>query len=339
MEENSVVTDDEFNGYITSALTQLYGILIQKFGDGYNYKFFLFNTQPTTDFNDLPPDFYKLAKVEIQRFGLPNAWWDVRRVELSLIHLYELSYGVTPFTAQDVRYLLFQNQIRIVPTFNAPWPVRLTYVPTLVLPQESAQVFVGGVDPVQPGDTLSVSANVAVAGIGTPEVFTAVSGSPANPFEFHIDSDPEVTCQNLATVVNAQFVGFIDATVEMSNNLPVMLVSMAQPQIMQGLNVTLVGTGEIQSDVANPVTPGLFTNVINGVNGWEEFLVYAACIKALRKQNLDISSFVQDRALILNRIEDEAANRDSGSPLCVADTAGFDEGGPYGGGLTGWRGF
>jgi hypothetical protein len=60
-------------------------------------------------------------------------------------------------------------------------------------------------------------------------------------------------------------------------------------------------------------------DVVDGVNGWEEYIIVDACIKALTKEESDTSSFVSRKAEILKRLEGEITNRDAGSPACVAD--------------------
>lgn len=59
--------------------------------------------------------------------------------------------------------------------------------------------------------------------------------------------------------------------------------------------------------------------VIDGVNGWEEYIVVDACIKALAKEEADVTSFAARKAGLLERLNGEITNRDAGSPACVAD--------------------
>jgi hypothetical protein len=60
-------------------------------------------------------------------------------------------------------------------------------------------------------------------------------------------------------------------------------------------------------------------DVIDGVNGWEEYVVVDAVIKALTKEESDVSVFGQRKAALLERLQGEITNRDAGSPACVAD--------------------
>lgn len=60
-------------------------------------------------------------------------------------------------------------------------------------------------------------------------------------------------------------------------------------------------------------------DVVDGVNGWEEYLIVDACIKALTKEESDVTAFGARKAGLLERLQGEITNRDAGSPACVAD--------------------
>lgn len=66
-------------------------------------------------------------------------------------------------------------------------------------------------------------------------------------------------------------------------------------------------------------------DVIDGVNGWEELLVIDAAIKALQKEESDVSVLLAQKNMLLARIRSEAANRDVG-PQTVTDTQSGDFG-------------
>lgn len=61
-------------------------------------------------------------------------------------------------------------------------------------------------------------------------------------------------------------------------------------------------------------------DIVDGVNGWEEYIVIDACIKALAKEESDVSIYMAQKGAIIQRIEAAAENRDAGSPACVVDT-------------------
>jgi hypothetical protein len=84
-----------------------------------------------------------------------------------------------------------------------------------------------------------------------------------------------------------------------------------------------------------------FTSLVNdadtfdGVNGWEELAIADVCIKAMSKEESDISGFMAQKAALIERLEAEAENRDAANPATVADTSyayGWGSGMPDGGG-------
>jgi hypothetical protein len=62
------------------------------------------------------------------------------------------------------------------------------------------------------------------------------------------------------------------------------------------------------------------TDVFDGVSGWEEYIIVDCCIKALAKEESDASVFMAQKAALLQRIEEAAANRDIGEPETVSDS-------------------
>ena len=78
------------------------------------------------------------------------------------------------------------------------------------------------------------------------------------------------------------------------------------------------------------------SDVINGVNGWEEYIIIDAAIKALQKEESDCSVLMAQKAAIIQRLEAEAENRDVGSPAVVGDTRRSDLGAMW---PSGWEGY
>ena len=78
--------------------------------------------------------------------------------------------------------------------------------------------------------------------------------------------------------------------------------------------------------------------VLDGISGWEEFVVVDAAIKALAKEESDPQVLILQKIALTKRIEDAAANRDLAYPQTVSDVTGNDipwgsgSGSGYGGG-------
>lgn len=81
------------------------------------------------------------------------------------------------------------------------------------------------------------------------------------------------------------------------------------------------------------------TDTLDGISGYEEYVVADVCIKALAKTEEDAQVFFLQKAALLKRIEEAAANRNIGEPQRVSDARrrNFAWGEPGDGGF-GWGG-
>jgi hypothetical protein len=57
----------------------------------------------------------------------------------------------------------------------------------------------------------------------------------------------------------------------------------------------------------------------NNLMNWLEYVIVDVCLKCKEKEETDASLFVRQKALLTERIRNEAANRDQGSPAQVSD--------------------
>lgn len=78
------------------------------------------------------------------------------------------------------------------------------------------------------------------------------------------------------------------------------------------------------------------TDLCDGVSGWTEYIIVDTAIKALQKEESDVSVLMAQKMALLDRIEAAAENRDAGEPERISATRnlfnygnGFD--GPTGG--------
>jgi hypothetical protein len=71
-----------------------------------------------------------------------------------------------------------------------------------------------------------------------------------------------------------------------------------------------------------PTLPTVDASTIEGVNGWEEYIIVDAAMKALAKEESDVSVMALRKQALIQRLEAEAENRDAGSPATVADVIG-----------------
>lgn len=62
------------------------------------------------------------------------------------------------------------------------------------------------------------------------------------------------------------------------------------------------------------------TDTVDAVAGWEEYIVADVCIKALAKEESDVSIFAAQKTALIKRVEEEAENRNIGDPQKVSDS-------------------
>lgn len=62
------------------------------------------------------------------------------------------------------------------------------------------------------------------------------------------------------------------------------------------------------------------TSVLDGVSGWSEYVIVDAAIKALQKEESDVSVLMAQKMALKKRIEESSMNRDVGQPDTISDT-------------------
>lgn len=68
---------------------------------------------------------------------------------------------------------------------------------------------------------------------------------------------------------------------------------------------------------------------MDGVSGWEEYIVCDVAIKALAKEESDPSVFMAQKQALKVRIQSMASNRDAGNPMSVTDSQAQAYGWPF----------
>lgn len=71
------------------------------------------------------------------------------------------------------------------------------------------------------------------------------------------------------------------------------------------------------------------TDTIDGVNGWEEYVAVDMAIKALQKEESDVTVLMQQKMALKQRIEDLAQNRDAGETDRVTDITMSGDDNPF----------
>lgn len=77
------------------------------------------------------------------------------------------------------------------------------------------------------------------------------------------------------------------------------------------------------------------TDVLDGVSGWTEYVIIDAAIKALQKEESDVSVLMAEKQMLIDRIQASGMNRDAGMPDHISESRSWA--GRNGGGW-GWNG-
>ena len=84
------------------------------------------------------------------------------------------------------------------------------------------------------------------------------------------------------------------------------------------------------------------TDVADGINGWTEYVIVDAAIRALQKEESDVSVLMAQKMALKQRIEESATNRDAGIPDVISNSRAWSGRGGQGGGPGydgSWGGF
>lgn len=67
------------------------------------------------------------------------------------------------------------------------------------------------------------------------------------------------------------------------------------------------------------------TDIIDGISGWTEYVIVDAAIKALQKEESDVSILAAQKMMLIKRIEETSMNRDVGQPDQISPTRNRSE--------------
>lgn len=154
MENNPIITTQEWTSMISQSYKELYDILVQKFGDDY------FVAPPvtytTTGIIDptynaqvfpLPNDFYKGLGVEVAlNPGDPNSWVTLRKFEFIQRNLWNFPNVYTFYGITNLRYRFEGTNLYIVPIASANQTLRVWYAPRpsqLINPTDTVDAISG----------------------------------------------------------------------------------------------------------------------------------------------------------------------------------------------------
>lgn len=94
-----------------------------------------------------------------------------------------------------------------------------------------------------------------------------------------------------------------------------------------GSNIMFIPIPSANQFITLWYTPTLQTlnspsDAVNGVSGWTEYIIVDAAIKCMQKEESDATLLMTQKEALIKRIEESAANRDTGQPESISNTRG-----------------
>lgn len=134
------------------------------------------------------------------------------------------------------------------------------------------------------------------------------------------------TTASSTTVSTADVTGLVAGQSVFANNIPDNTVIVS---VDPTLNTFVISNAATSTLPVNVLQIWIDSASIDGISGWEEFIIIDAAIKAGIKQENDINGLVLQRNEIVDRIKSMAEGRDIGQAYHVSDalsinTQGFD---------------
>lgn len=80
------------------------------------------------------------------------------------------------------------------------------------------------------------------------------------------------------------------------------------------------------------------SDTLDTISGWDEYIIVDAAIKALQKEESDVSVLMAQKQMLIDRIQSSAMNRDAGEPDTVSNSRLNGYGNGWGGSDGGYNG-
>jgi hypothetical protein len=295
MVDSTFCTDAELHSWINASYRELYDLLVASYGDDYYATSDTsITTDGTSDTYSLPTDFYKLLGVDI-RTGSSGDYFTLRRFNFNERN--RDLVGVTSgrvYRSDEVRYRVQGSVLWLSPRAASGQTLRIWYVPRPSTLTDTATATAGA---IAAGDTLTVN--------GTTFTFVAAG---ATGTQVNVGASPTLSLAALVTKLNT-YTSTIGITATSSGTT-------MTATSYQGSQVTWSQTNVVNG---SGLTLGSWTNVLDGVSGWEEYVVVDVAIKALAKEESDVSVLMAQKEALRARIVQVSAQRDVSAPATVTD--------------------
>lgn len=321
MVNSTFITDGEWNSMITRSQQELYDLLVQKFGDYYFVADpFDITADGTNEKYTLPTDFFKLLGVNYIANNNPNGYITLRPFNFAERNRFAFpALNAVSSVWNPPKYQLNGNKIWFRPLPSGGQQFQVLYVPRIPLATDIGSITLND---ISAGAQLDLTVTVTQPDLTVTASCLAVDGTPGGNDQFQVGVTDSETATNLAASLTALFYNQTQLSFAATANNNTVNISLG----LLG-TVTWTSDGGAGAMVLSPLTG--FDNLIDGVNGWEEYIIVDAALKAIEKEESDPSALMSDKGSLIQRIEAAAENRDAGMSATVSDvldTTGADWG-------------
>jgi hypothetical protein len=323
------ITDPELDGYINQSYFELYDLLIQKYGDNYYVKSASFTTDGSssqypllrgqlsgamfvdgqTSYPPGVPDFYKLLGVDLQLAGgSPEAYFTIKPFNFAERNKYAVPNMQSFYGLTNLRYRLNGDNLLFTPLPSAGQNIRYWYIPRPVEMVSAA--------------TMSISVS---AGIGSYSTFLAYDDQAMFITDIAQWQNTYTWGQgyDIPTIASSMVGNYYNGMLSSSYDIAEYTAGTGDAKIYLHSNNSKNIHWDVNSTsniTINPIRNNLWSGVADGVSGWTEYIIVDAAIKAMQKEESDVTVLQQQKMALIQRIEAAAANRDAGNPMTVSDT-------------------
>lgn len=298
LENNNAITTPEWNSYLTSSYKRLYNMLVGAYDNNYN-------VAPLFQFNLTNSQYYPLPNGQIASVGTTSfapALFKLLRVDL------QYSASPTGFVTlrryneiETNKYAYPNTTVNLLGYTNLKYKIQGANIKFIPVPMTGQLIQLEYIPkPTQ----LQFIASCATVG--------SMSLSLGDVTDMAVGMNVQGPVGN--TVIQQ------GSTISSIQASPTNQVTLSLPTLSQSSTQTVAFWQD--------------STIIDGISGWEEFVILDAAIKAQIKQEGPSAELVQERQLLINEIEALAEGRDQGQAFHTSDALGINGYDDFGG--TDW---
>lgn len=286
MENSQFVSDAEITDYINASTAELDDLLTQNFQD-YRLTSRIISLSGTQSFYNLPEDFFKLRGVDCDvndNFSQPYTLSPFEFAERNQYNLLPVAAGALG-ALMDMRYRVVGDSIQLIPTPQSSLYLRLWYYQATKKLSNTTRTFTTS-DVSTSADTITYASHGY--SVGDRISFTTSSALPA-PLVISTDYYTVPTTKSAFKLATSRDNAFKNSTVDLTD--------------------VGVGTQTIDDD----------TDLYDGQNGWEEYVIVDCAMKCLEKEESDTTALFARKQQLIARLQRVGKNRDAGMPKQIID--------------------